>query len=71
MTNANQGGYLELGAAGVLSLLMSPSSAIDPAEAHDLADQFPDKLAEMIGHWEDYRRENGVILPTVIDAAPH
>ncbi len=45
--------------------------ADDPAEARDLADQFPDKLAEMIGYWEDYRRENGVILPTAIDADPH
>ena len=36
----------------------------DPAESRDLAADRPDKLAELLGAWEDYVADNGVILPT-------
>jgi arylsulfatase len=35
----------------------------DPGETTDLADRYPQKLAEMIVLWEDYENSNGVILP--------
>ncbi len=35
----------------------------DLAERLDLADKYPQKLAEMQGLWEEYAQENGVILP--------
>jgi arylsulfatase len=35
---------------------------IDPTESHDLSKQYPDKYIEMLGHWQDYVKENGVIL---------
>jgi arylsulfatase len=35
----------------------------DPGEARDLADRHPDVLASLISHWEDYARENNVIIP--------
>lgn len=37
--------------------------ADDPVEMNDLAEINPDKLAEMIAHWDQYAAENGVILP--------
>jgi arylsulfatase len=39
----------------------------DPAEMNDLAAAHPDILAEMAGHWEDYVKASGLILP---DASP-
>jgi arylsulfatase len=34
----------------------------DPTESHNLSKKFPDKYREMLGHWKDYVKENGVIL---------
>lgn len=36
----------------------------DLAEANDLSDEYPIKLAELIVEWEKYSEENGVILPS-------
>jgi arylsulfatase len=33
----------------------------DPAEIHDLSAEQPDKLAEMVTLWEQYKEENGVL----------
>ena len=33
----------------------------DPGEMKDLGDQFPDRLAEMIARWEQYKESNGVL----------
>jgi arylsulfatase A-like enzyme len=38
--------------------------ARDPGEADDLSKQYPEKLEELLAKWDDYARENGVILPT-------
>lgn len=35
--------------------------ADDPAETDDLADEYPEKLREMIGLWDDYVARNGVL----------
>jgi arylsulfatase len=37
--------------------------AKDPSEQNDLAGQNPEKLAEMTRLWENYARDNGVIIP--------
>ena len=37
--------------------------AQDPAEMNDLSAEQPEKLAEMVAHWDEYVEENGVILP--------
>ncbi|WP_156686923.1 arylsulfatase [Mycobacterium sp. Marseille-P9652] len=37
----------------------------DPGEIHDLAAAEPDKLAELLGLWESYVKENGVLLEPV------
>ena len=34
----------------------------DPGEIHDLAASQPDKLSALIGHWQKYVEETGVIL---------
>ncbi len=34
----------------------------DPTESHDLSTQHPAKYREMLEHWEDYVKDNGVIL---------
>jgi arylsulfatase len=33
-------------------------------EIHDLASSQPDKLSTLIGHWQKYVEETGVILST-------
>ena len=33
----------------------------DPAEMNDLSREYPERLAEMIAFWEDYRDKNGVL----------
>ncbi len=33
----------------------------DPGEVHDLTDDFPEKLAELLVHWENYVKECGVV----------
>ncbi|OZJ02725.1 hypothetical protein BZG36_05104 [Bifiguratus adelaidae] len=33
----------------------------DPGETNDLAKQYPEKLKELIKHWEDYALETGVV----------
>ncbi|KAI9739098.1 MAG: hypothetical protein M1834_007311 [Cirrosporium novae-zelandiae] len=33
----------------------------DPGEIHDLADKYPEKLEELLGHWDKYVKECGVI----------
>jgi arylsulfatase len=38
--------------------------AEDPAERMDLSLQKPEKLEELLHHWDTYAREKGVILPT-------
>jgi len=38
--------------------------ATDPAERKNLAAERPDKLARMIGLWDDYVRANHVVLPS-------
>jgi len=35
----------------------------DPSESRDLSEEAPEKLAELLRAWEDYVRENDVILP--------
>jgi arylsulfatase len=37
--------------------------AADPAELKDLAAERPDKVKEMVALWDDYARQNNVILP--------
>ena len=37
--------------------------ARDPGEATNLAKEHPALLAELIGDWQHYAKENGVILP--------
>jgi arylsulfatase len=34
----------------------------DPTESHDLASQYPAKYKELLAHWKQYVKENGVIL---------
>jgi arylsulfatase len=34
----------------------------DPTETHDLADQYPDVLADMINEWNRYVAENGILV---------
>ncbi len=34
----------------------------DPTESHDLSARYPDKYSEMLGHWNTYVKDNGVIL---------
>lgn len=36
--------------------------SVDPGETHDLAEEEPEKLAEMIAAWHEYAKENNVIL---------
>lgn len=38
--------------------------AQDPAEAHDLAANEPAKLQELIGDWNAYARDKGVVVPS-------
>ncbi len=38
--------------------------AADPGERNDLALDRPEVLAELVAHWEEYRDDNGVVLPT-------
>lgn len=33
----------------------------DPGEIHDLTDQHPSKLEELLVHWDDYVKECGVV----------
>ncbi len=40
--------------------------AADPAELNDLSTQHPAQLEHMIGQWDDYARENGIIIPDEI-----
>ena len=40
--------------------------ADDPTELNDLAAAYPYKLQEMIALWEEYARENGVIIPNKV-----
>lgn len=44
----------------------------DPGEIHDLAADHPDKLAELVGLWDRYVEDNGVIVEpiSVFDADP-
>ena len=35
----------------------------DPGELRDLSGDQPEKLKELVQEWEDYARENGVVLP--------
>ena len=35
----------------------------DPGERHDLANENPEKLKELLAHWNEYMEENNVILP--------
>lgn len=34
----------------------------DPGEVRDLAQQHPERLAELIAHWQDYVEETGVLV---------
>jgi arylsulfatase len=34
----------------------------DPAESHDLADEYPEKYEKLLSEWEQYVKETGVIL---------
>jgi arylsulfatase len=33
----------------------------DPGEVHDLAEENPEKLAELLAHWEEYVVETGTV----------
>lgn len=37
--------------------------AQDPSERHDLSDQQPEKLAEMLSLWQQYALDNNVVMP--------
>lgn len=37
--------------------------ADDPAELNDLSEKNPEKLAEMIGHWEEYVADTDLVIP--------
>lgn len=37
--------------------------AEDPREIDDLSEEYPEKLAELVAHWEEYAANNQVILP--------
>lgn len=37
--------------------------ADDPREVVDLSSEYPEKLAEMVAHWDEYAANNNVILP--------
>ena len=37
--------------------------AEDPREVVDLSAEYPEKLAELVMHWEEYSANNQVILP--------
>jgi arylsulfatase len=39
----------------------------DPGEINDLALKYPDKITELIGLWENYAKETGVVLPEGLD----
>lgn len=39
--------------------------AEDPSEMNDLAEQYPEKLAEMVALWDEYASSNGVIIPDI------
>ena len=39
--------------------------AEDPGERHDLADNHPEKLRQLIKAWEEYAAQNGVVIPEV------
>jgi arylsulfatase len=35
----------------------------DPGETRDLSSKFPDRTAALANGWEDYAKDNGVIIP--------
>ncbi len=35
----------------------------DPVEQTDLSERYPEKLRELLAHWDDYVRDNNVIIP--------
>ena len=37
--------------------------AEDPSEFYDVSEQYPEKFDEMIEAWNQYQKENGVIIP--------
>lgn len=37
----------------------------DPGELHDLAVQYPEVLQRLIGSWDQYAREKGVVMPAI------
>ena len=39
----------------------------DPGEVNDLAAAMPDKVAELMIAWDQYRAENGLIIPIIED----
>jgi arylsulfatase len=39
--------------------------SVDPGEIHDLATAHPDKLVELLGLWDRYVEDNGVVLDPV------
>lgn len=39
--------------------------ANDPAEMNDLSEKNPEKLEEMIGYWDQYVAETGLVIPDV------
>ena len=41
--------------------------ADDPAESKDLSEENPEKLAEMIVHWNEYVADTGLVLPDAWD----
>ena len=41
--------------------------ANDPAELNDLSDKNPEKLAEMVAHWDEYVEETGLVIPDFWD----
>jgi hypothetical protein len=34
----------------------------DPAESRDVSKEFPEKYKELLLHWNDYVKQNGVII---------
>ena len=35
----------------------------DPSEFYDISEQHPEKMQEMLEAWDQYAKENGVIIP--------
>lgn len=42
----------------------------DPGETHDLSGEYPGKVVELASDWDEYAKENNVILPGDVKCRP-